>query len=347
MARRWTVPLLIVDQAIFVASDWAVGVYADRVARLAGRLGSLLTIGGVLSSVIFVAIPLVSPAGLPPLFIGTTALWALSSAALRAPVFSLLGTIGGVSLRSGIVTGALIGISLAGALAPLLTDWLEDIDPLVPMAVAATALAIASFPAVQVDARATKSYSTDPPSHPGRAIVCAVVVFVAAFGTQVHLLLASGARGASVLGVRANLWQPLFWFGFAVGLGIGRRLARRASSLIAAALALLAGAFLIVLIRTLADTEWLYVVQPGVGVAWGTFLVVLIIEALRRGGDRGLGTAAGLVFSALALAALCRLALGDSSADPATYVTLVPVAAWLGSCGALLAVARRPQGVSA
>src|ERR1700722_14642394 len=49
--------ILMLDQAIFTITDTAMGIAADRISRLAGRLGSLVGALTAISCAAFVALP--------------------------------------------------------------------------------------------------------------------------------------------------------------------------------------------------------------------------------------------------------------------------------------------------
>ena len=85
--------LLMLDQAIFTITDTAMGVAADRIARLVGRLGIYVGVLTALSCAAFVALPFIAGAGhgAQPFFIALIVIWAITSSALRAPPLVLLG----------------------------------------------------------------------------------------------------------------------------------------------------------------------------------------------------------------------------------------------------------------
>src|SRR5947209_2736832 len=55
--------LLMLDQAIFAITDTAMGIAADRIARLVGRLGIYVGVLTALSCTAFVALPFVASTG--------------------------------------------------------------------------------------------------------------------------------------------------------------------------------------------------------------------------------------------------------------------------------------------
>src|ERR1700679_1366172 len=62
--RTAVIWILLLDQVIFAITDYAMGVAADRVARLVGRLGHWVAGVTILSCLAFLALPWV--AGLGP-----------------------------------------------------------------------------------------------------------------------------------------------------------------------------------------------------------------------------------------------------------------------------------------
>ena len=84
--------ILMLDQAIFTVTDYCAGVAADKVSRLVGRLGHWVAAVATISCMAFLALPFVARSA-----IGATALlvvmviWAVTSAAMRAPPLMLLG----------------------------------------------------------------------------------------------------------------------------------------------------------------------------------------------------------------------------------------------------------------
>jgi Na+/melibiose symporter-like transporter len=89
--KQAVVYMLLLDQLIFVATDFAMGVMADRVSRILGKLGYVILGVTLASCGAFLLLPFVAPQGATWLFILVTVLWTASSSALRAPPLMLLG----------------------------------------------------------------------------------------------------------------------------------------------------------------------------------------------------------------------------------------------------------------
>src|SRR5262249_31752640 len=59
----WVILILMLDQAIFTITDTAMGIAADRVAKLVGRLSLFVGVLTAISCVAFLALPFVAGAG--------------------------------------------------------------------------------------------------------------------------------------------------------------------------------------------------------------------------------------------------------------------------------------------
>src|SRR5512134_3902902 len=54
---RLAIAVLMLDQAIFAACDWAAGAFADRLAAQARRIGPIITAVALVSSACMLAMP--------------------------------------------------------------------------------------------------------------------------------------------------------------------------------------------------------------------------------------------------------------------------------------------------
>ena len=341
--KRWLIYVLIADQLIFAACDWAAGVYADRIAVVWKRLGRIITATTMLSSAALLAMPWIAESGSAPLLLGTIFLWAGTSSALRAPVFALLGRVresSGATTRggAGMVSMALVGISLAAAVGPYLTMLLKGIDDHLPLALSAVSLALAGLWATRVESILPQLAASDAPETPAattvrqRALTLAAIVLIAAFGTQVVTGFIAVPLYQRFVGSDAVLWAAWFWVGFAVGLAPGARIAARARPLVGAAIALVI-ALVAVVVAERADAIALLVAGTAIaGGCWGVFSAAAFTSAVSissgRATTRGAGTASGMLFSALALATVARLALTLAGQSKASFVPWLPGIAW-------------------
>ena len=142
--KKWVIYILMADQAIFTLMDFSLGVAADRVQRVLGRLGRLLVILTALACAAFLLLPLVAPSGSPLLFLALIAIWAMTSSALRAPPMALLGKYVPTPKLPWVSTLTLLGMGIAGAAAPYLTVSLRGVDPRLPFVLSSVALVAAA-----------------------------------------------------------------------------------------------------------------------------------------------------------------------------------------------------------
>ena len=121
--------VLMLDQAIFTVTDFAMGVAADKVSRLVGRLGHWVAAITASSCAAFVGSALhcgtqLGPTGLLVLIV----IWAVTSSALRAPPLMLLGKYAARPAIPYLASLAMLGLGIAGAVSPYLAVVLAKQD---------------------------------------------------------------------------------------------------------------------------------------------------------------------------------------------------------------------------
>src|SRR5690349_17081363 len=121
LPKQALLPILLADQLIFVVMDYALGVMADRVSRHVGRLGLAIVGATLVSCTALLLLPMAAPHGAAWLFFGLTAVWAVTSSALRAPPLMLLGKYAARSAVPWLASLTLLGLGIASAIAPYLT----------------------------------------------------------------------------------------------------------------------------------------------------------------------------------------------------------------------------------
>src|SRR6201996_5790576 len=152
LAPAAVILVLMMDQAIFTITDTAMGIAADRIAALVGRLGMIVAVLTGLSCAAFAAMSFVASAGgAKGLFIALIAIWAVTSSALRAPPLLLLGKYAAKPRIPLLAALAMLGYGLAGALAPYLGVVLRDIDPRLPFVMSSVVLLITTFALSRVE----------------------------------------------------------------------------------------------------------------------------------------------------------------------------------------------------
>ena len=93
IAPATVILILMMDQGIFTVTDTAMGMAADRISSLVGRLGLFVGILAAISCAAFIALPYVAGTGpgAKVWLIVLIVIWAVTSSALRAPPLTLLG----------------------------------------------------------------------------------------------------------------------------------------------------------------------------------------------------------------------------------------------------------------
>jgi len=319
--------ILVLDQAIFSVCDWASAVFADRIAGAWRRLGVAIAVAAFVLALLFAALPwLLGPGGAVRL-ISFIVGWAIVSSFLRAPVLGLLGRIG-VATRQGWAVGcALVLVAVAGAAGPFITEWVRHRDPLWPFALASAALALAGLVAVRADAwpvplRATRAAG---PRRTPIALI-ALVLLLAGLGFQWHTALLAAAQS---MPWARSVWIPVFWGGFGLGLLVSMRLVTSRRRMRGGALALWIGALAAPLAVHTGVPAVFVAAQLAAGAAWGMAMHTGLGIALARSPAHRLASPVGLVFSALSVAALCRVLVVALHLQTWPGWVALPCIAWL------------------
>ncbi len=312
--KRWVPWILLMDQAIFAAMDWTLGMAADRVAAATGRLANAIALATVVSCGAFLAMPLVAPQGSPALFLALTVAWSATSSALRAPPFVLLGRHVPGPSQPAAAAWFLFGLGVAGAIGPYLASALKGADPRLPFALAAISLALATMvlvraihanPAPAPEATARRA---ELPAGPVTAFLLAVLLAGLAF--QVHFALNAAPaflRFASPKDLE-NL-MPVFWIGFNVMLAPGVLATKRVGGIAAFALGSAVGGVGAVVAASAGSLSLLVAAQFVAGAGWGIAIASAAAAALAIGRTGREGFVSGALWSLLAVAAFTRIAL--------------------------------------
>lgn len=345
--------ILILDQLIFMAADIAVGVAADRTGRTLGRLGPLIVGLTLASTLAFVALPHAALSGgaAPAVTLSLVVVWAITSSALRAPPFVLLGRYAAAPQTPSLNAVMLTGLAIGGALAPYLGMTLKNIDPRIPFALAAGSLAATVIGLIWVERRL--SHLPAPPPHPAQpatALVAGVSPFLAgclllAAGFQSHFALNSAGQYLRFAEPRSlEYLMPVFWIGFNVAMFPGAAAARRYGALHVMCVAALVGSAAALAAEHAPSLDVLIAAQLVVGGAWGCALMAAFSAAIEFGRTGREGLALGLLFSMLAAATLARIGVTVAGANKLPEVAAVlawlPAVLWLAGGMALLWIVR-------
>jgi hypothetical protein len=346
--------LLMLDQAVFTITDLAMGIAADRIARIVGRLGHVVAAVTILSCGAFVALPWVAGAHADKsAFIALALIWAATSSALRAPPLMLLGKYAAQPAIPWLASLALLGFGVAGALAPYLTVALRNVDPRSPFVLSSAALALTCLTLSSIERRlaAPAPEPKEAPKRtlgdlPGRAVVFAAVVAVLAVGFQVHFSIDSARlylRFAKPHDLESLM--PVFWGGFNVAMFAAAPLVARWGGVWVMGAAGLGGGVLAIAAILAGGLSPLLLAQFGTGAAWGIMMMSAVAAALAIGAPGNEGRAVGALYSALAVATLARMgATAEGLAGDPSYGAVLawtPAAAWLCGGVILLVLARR------
>jgi hypothetical protein len=372
LPRSWLLPVLMVDQAIFTITDFAMGVAADRVANLVGRLGRIVAAITALSCAAFLALPLVAGAGpdMQPVFLALTAIWIVTSSALRAPPLVLIGKYAARPSIPWLSTLIVLGIGVAGALAPYLSVQLRNLDPRWPFALSSAALVLTTLGLVHVERRLAKQATPEAAAEarPAASSSTWMIMLTAAFilavsvlaiGFQLHFFVDSAPLFRKFAeAAKLEFLMPVFWIGFNVALFPAGWATKRTGGLAVMGVAGVIGAAGIAGTHLAGNLHVLIACQFIAGAAWGAILMSAVAAALSIGHPgRHEGRVTGLLFSALALVTLLRIAavaggFTASGAAASTALQWTPSLSWLAAGAAvliLLVVIRpnpqKPQGL--
>jgi MFS family permease len=340
--------ILILDQLTFMVMDVVMGMAADRAARALGRIGPLIIGITAVSCVAFLLIPHVAA---PGLLLALVLAWTVTSSALRAPPWVLLGRHAAAPSVPWLNALMLSGLAVGGAVAPYLGLALKELDPRIPFALSSATLLAVTTGLVRVERalgdRAIRAPAAVPA--PGGAIpgswLFAAGCLLLALGFQVHFSMNSAGQYLRLASAeRLPYLMPVFWIGFNVAMFPGAALAKRYGTLPVIAAAALVGAAAALVGALAGDIELLLAVQVVAGGAWGCMLMACFTAALEFGRTGREGLALGILFAALAGATLARIAatLAEWGRRPgvAELMEWAPLALWMTAALAFGALAR-------
>ena len=351
IAPKAIILVLMLDQAIFTVCDFFTGIATDKVTRVLGRLGVWVTAATALSCAAFLIMPLVAGLG-TPMLLAVIVVWTVTSSALRAPPLMLLGKYARKPSIPYLSALALLGTGIAGAMGPYLTITLRDIDPRIPFALASIVLMLVTLGMITAERRLAAEPHASPVNPPVRsfgtittpAIVFALGMITLAFGYQMHFAIDSAPLFLRFTNAASLQWlMPVFWIGFNISMFPAGIITNRLGGYTVMGGAALIGALAILAAHLAQDLGQMVVAQFAAGAAWGAILMSAFTVAFAIGENGGEGRMSGLLFSALALATLTRMATVATgfNADPTLKAVLqwVPTICWAAAGTALLYLA--------
>jgi len=349
--------ILMLDQAIFTISDTAMGIAADRIAPLVGRIGVFVGVVTAISCAAFVALPFVAGTGegAQIWFMVLILIWVVTSSALRAPPLTLLGRHRARPAIPFLASLAMLGYGLAGAVSPYLGVVLRNEDPRMPFLISGVVLLITTLALSRVerDIAQQAPRGSEPPA-PAKALGQIPMFFIASMvilslGYQLHFAINSAPFFLRFAKPDELQWLlPVFWIGFNIAMFPASVVVKHRGGLIVMGAAGLFGAFAVLGAELAGNLNMLIVAQFVAGAAWGCMLMSAVSAALAIGHTGAEGRVTGLVFSALALATFARMAAvaGGLQKLPeyAPLLHWAPVACWsVAGAGLLVIAASRAQ----
>ena len=345
--------ILMLDQAIFTVTDTLMGVMADKVSAVVGRLGLIVGLITAVSCACFVALPFVAGAGptAQAALIVLIVVWSVTSSALRAPPLALLGKYAARPSRPMLASLAMLGYGLAGAVAPYMATSLRGVDPRVPFVIAGVTLLLVTFTLSRVERGLVQVTAREKPALPAqdKALGHTPLLFIAAMvilalGFQMHVSINSVPLFRRFAQPADLQWLlPVFWIGFNIAMFPASAVVKRLGGIVLLGASALVGAVAVVAAALAPTLEALIAAQFVAGAVWGCVMMSAITAAMAIGETGAEGKVVGLVFSALALATFARMGAvaGGLPAVPdyAALLGWLPVVCWLIAGAILLLVA--------
>jgi hypothetical protein len=344
--------ILMLDQAIFTITDTAMGIFADKIAPIVGRLGVFVASLTALSCAAFVALPFIAETGpnSQAIFIALIVIWSITSSALRAPPLTLLGKYGARPQLPLLSALAMLGYGVAGAVSPYLGVILRNQDPRLPFVISSVVLLVTAMALSKVErglAQAPQMEAKQPA--PAKQLGKVPLAFIAAMvilalGYQLHFSINSAPFFLRFAAPADLEWlMPVFWIGFNIAMFPASVVVKHRGGLIVMGAAGLLGAVAVVGAEMAGSLNMLIAAQFLAGAAWGCMLMSAVSAALAIGEIGAEGKVVGLVFSALALATFARVAAVAGGLqklpDYAPLLHWAPVACWSVAGAGLLVLA--------
>ncbi|NEV63854.1 MFS transporter [Thiorhodococcus minor] len=343
--KGWTPWVLLADQVLFACFDVLAGFMADRAFRLYARIGYGVAAAAAVSCIAFAALPFVPGLGASPLiFLLLIAVWAVSSAALRSPLFALLARHAPQPEVPKLAGLALLGMGLAAAASPYLGALLKTLDPRLPFLLASLALLLTAGGLILAE-RGYGSPSAPKPQPAARAVPAPgwlPAVLLVALAVQIATFVNAAPRYLRDSDATWLPWLlPVFWVSFSFIVFAGPRLAKHWGPPRLFLTGCLVGAAGIG-VTLLPGIEAAISGYGVAGIGWGLVLPSAFGMAAASGRGGRAGTYMGLLFAALAAAAFLRIGLNMTGwlETPALtqWVPLWPTLSWLAGGTLMLLV---------
>lgn len=357
LAPAAVILILMLDQAIFTIADTAMGIAADKLGPVVGRLGLFVGVLAAISCAAFVALPFVAGigAGAQVWFIVLIVVWSIASSALRAPPLTLLGKYRAKPQVPFLAALAMLGYGVAGAVSPYLGVVLREHDARLPFVISSAVLLLTALGLSRIEYDVVRDTTRPTPTEAVKPLGLVPIAFIVAMvalalGYQLHFAMNSASSYLRFAKPDELQWlMPVFWIGFNIAMFPASLVVKHRGGLIVMGAAGLFGAVAIAAAEFAGSLNTMIVAQFLAGAAWGCMLMSAISAALAIGSTGAEGKVTGLVFSALALGTFARMAAVagglQKMPDYAPLLHWAPVACWsVAGAGLLVIAAARLQG---
>lgn len=357
LAPAAVILILMLDQAIFTIADTAMGIAADKLGPVVGRLGLFVGVLAAISCAAFVALPFVAGigAGAQVWLIALIVVWSITSSALRAPPLTLLGKYRAMPQVPFLAALAMLGYGVAGAVSPYLGVVLREHDARLPFVISSAVLLLTALGLSRIEYDVARDTARPTPAEAAKPLGLVPIAFIVAMvalalGYQLHFAMNSAPLYLRFAKPDELQWlMPVFWIGFNIAMFPASLVVKHRGGLFVMGAAGLFGAVAIVAAEFAGSINTLIAAQFLAGAAWGCMLMSAVSAALAIGSTGAEGKVTGLVFSALALGTFARMAAVAGGLqkipDYAPLLQWAPVACWsVAGAGLLVIAAARLQG---
>ena len=319
----WLIWLLLLDQLVFTVTDTAMGYAADKIERLIGRLGPMIVWTSVITCVAFACLPFIAEvqtkgqAGL----LGLIFIWIVTSSALRAPPLVLLTKYAAKPQIPWLATLSLLGLALAGAVAPYLQLWMKGMDARFPFLLTSGTLLATVSGLVWIERQLHPATGiSSPPLSPEphkkyRNVIYLLMLgsLLTGIGFQFHYFFNSPSfikRFLPLATPETLAWLlPIFWVGFKLLMLVGTPLVRRLGGITVVAMAAGIGTLGVMATNFAPNLYLLMLAQLITGGAWGCLFTSGVSTALGLGKTGHEGLVLGSWFAMLSLANFIRIGM--------------------------------------
>lgn len=148
-SKAWAVGLLAVESAMAIVLEPLAGSLSDELRDQFGRHFLMITIGGLLSATLFVAIPTIVVFGSPQslwrwLVLGLLIAWAMAMAVFRSPALGLLGHYATATRLPQAASVLMLTSAIASSTNTFAQQFLLSLGPVVAFGVGSMLLLIAT-----------------------------------------------------------------------------------------------------------------------------------------------------------------------------------------------------------